>query len=256
MPNLGGGYAAIGASQTRRKATIQREAAIEIDFSTWGIPPDATILSLYMTPIASEPEHPPLRPLFLHSNVLPVTSIPPKIWIYGSSIANHAVPASSEVQFFVFWLPAGTAAIPPSHLMEAARKYSAHKHDEVVLPAHVAFESALGPPVLSAIRAFCSVEKAKEFLDHGATLYHQLNVLVPMICHITGAPRLQDSILSLLNRLRTLRNEIAHDGHLRTPLTQDNAAEFLTASVFGYRYALLLQSSIGNAIQTGRLPQR
>jgi hypothetical protein len=71
---------------------------------------------------------------------------------------------------------------------------------------------------------------------------------------MTGAPRLHEDIRGLLNRLRALRNELAHDGKPETPLKQRDAAELLVAAVFGFHYAQLLHAEVEKAQRDKRLP--
>ncbi len=80
-----------------------------------------------------------------------------------------------------------------------------------------------------------------------------MNVLLPMIAFMTGAPTLTADLRGVLSRLRRLRNGVAHDGACATQ-SREHAAEHLTAAVFAMRYADLLLNAVDAAKRTGRLP--
>ena len=84
----------------------------------------------------------------------------------------------------------------------------------------------------------------KPFLDDAATYSHQLNVLLPLVAEWSRVPHLPDHIRGALNRLRRLRNDIAHRGKPEALLTPAEAAEVLCAALFGFRYVGFLQSRI------------
>jgi hypothetical protein len=98
---------------------------------------------------------------------------------------------------------------------------------------------------------FAARETVVRFVQEAATYAYQLNVLVPMLCHINGVPMLGDHIRGLLNRLRGLRTDIAHEGHPEDAVSAREAAEVLTAAVFGYHYAKFFRAAIADAKARG-----
>jgi len=97
------------------------------------------------------------------------------------------------------------------------------------------------PPPLSVFlfgylaRRTISNAHIKPFLDDAATYSHQLNVLLPLVAEWSRMA---------LNRLRRLRNDIAHRGKPEALLTPAEASEVLCAALFGFRYVGFLQSRI------------
>jgi hypothetical protein len=53
---------------------------------------------------------------------------------------------------------------------------------------------------------------------NGATYGNQLNIILPEILFSLKLPTLNDLIRGKLNRLKDLRNLLAHDGHLHPTL--------------------------------------
>jgi hypothetical protein len=85
-----------------------------------------------------------------------------------------------------------------------------------------------------------SKEKVKPFL-RDATYGHQLNVILPALLRSSTAPQLPIAIRGLLNRLRELRHQMAHEGRLEEDLDRNEAAELLCAALFGFRYVSLVR---------------
>jgi len=77
-------------------------------------------------------------------------------------------------------------------------------------------------------------------LESGATYSHQLNVVLPAFVSILKMPCLPDNIRGSLNRLRKLRNDMAHRGGLDIPIEKETAAEYLCAALFGFHYLKLI----------------
>jgi hypothetical protein len=74
-----------------------------------------------------------------------------------------------------------------------------------------------------------------------ATYGHQLNVILPALLRSSTAPQLPIAIRGLLNRLRELRHQMAHEGRLEEDLDRYEAAELLCAALFGFRYVSLVR---------------
>lgn len=65
---------------------------------------------------------------------------------------------------------------------------------------------------------------------------------------------LPNNIRGELNRLRKLRNDVAHRGSC---VTQDleSAVKLVAAAIFGIRYAEILREAVRGARADGRLPK-
>ena len=109
--------------------------------------------------------------------------------------------------------------------------------EETIVPANVAVEVTLNRVLGQHLEDVgIGKERAKAFMSDAATYSHQLNVLLPVLLHGTGAPPMSDHLRGLLNRLRDLRNAFGHRGQAKAPLTREVVAECLTAAVFGFHY--------------------
>jgi hypothetical protein len=153
------------------------------------------------------------------------------------------------------WFERSTDDTTTRHLVEAARHYEAGRFDALVVPANIAVEAAVTATVSKAIAgSFANKERTKDFLSKGATYSYQLDVLLRMVAFMCQAPTIPSHILQPLHELRRLRNEVGHGGVARNSVPKSEAAEMLTAAIFGVRYAETLWSKVDEAKTSGRLP--
>lgn len=243
---LTGAFHVLGAVTTVFEAPLKREAATQMDFVSQGVPEDAIILSVNYT------GHGELMPIQCHSNVPRYDPLNKKVAMYGASYGKD-VP-DGGVFVAVTWVAPGLDEVGLRQLIDAARAYDAARYDSLIVPANVAVESALGTAAYDWLTAFCGKERAEGFLADAATYSHQLNVLLPIACYTIGLKPLPERIRGVLNRLRGLRNDVAHRGVPSIPPSKDTAAEFLTAAVFGFHYARLFHAEVKRARSNGNLP--
>lgn len=243
---LTGAFHVLGAMDTVFKAKLARDKATEIDFVGHGVPENAAVLSINYTGFGE------LRPVELHGNVPRHDPVRKRVSVYGASHGKDV--NEGRVFIAVTWIAPDEDEVSLWHLIDAARAYDAGRYDAVIVPANIAVESALAPALHDYVSGFCSKDRAKQFLDDAVTYSHQLNVLLPIVCHMIGLRGFPDHIRGILNRLRGLRNDVVHRGRPEVHPTKDEAAEFLTAAVFGYHYSRLLHAEIRRARSNGRIP--
>jgi hypothetical protein len=243
---LTGAFSLIGSTTTAHSAKLAREQVIEIKLRDLGIPETAHVLSINTTAAGS------LIPLRWHGNVL--DEHPPGILtLYGAAYGDE-MRQSGEVSVAITWLATSEGDIASENLVTATRAYAAEHYAAIVVPANVAVEASLGAAMALWAQGFAGKARVDDFLSGAATYSHQLNILTAVVCHATGMPSMDAGLRGLLNRLRSLRNDVAHRGATSEPLSKQQAAELLTAAVFGVHYARLLLNSVQQARDNGRLP--
>lgn len=144
----------------------------------------------------------------------------------------------------VTWIRERDSADSWLYLVDAFEAMAARKYWHVILPAHIGFEVALIPLVRDALEKHVSKERVKDFLDNGLSISVALNIVLPLLCEISHAPRLRDEIRGQLNHLRELRNQLVHEGLPKESITEQLAAEMLAASMFGFEYVQFLRTRI------------
>lgn len=94
---------------------------------------------------------------------------------------------------------------------------------------------------------YSSKKRIEDFLDSRATYSHQLNILLLLVASTFSFPKLPDNIRGNLNRLRDLRNDLAHKGASEVPIAKEDCANLLNTAVFGLGYLSILESHMKNS---------
>jgi len=228
------GIISLGAKQTSFLVDLAPHEAKEIDLTQYGVPAEATILHLNFTPQLREGQGGCL-PLLVHGNTAYPRSIGVKFWVYARPAVGE--PESVvRVSVSVRWVSEDRDRISWIYLMDAFEALSARRYWSVVLPSYVAFELSLTPLLKGSLEKFASRDKVKSFVRNELSSASGLNVVLPTLCGLVGAPRLPDAIRGELNHLRELRNDIVHNGVAKAGVDEKTAAVALCASIFGLEY--------------------
>jgi hypothetical protein len=232
---LTGAFHAIGAKTTVLRPRLQRGVAVTVDLAAYQIPENAIVLHSNFTGS-------PLFPMRWQGNVPRHDPLDKKWMIYGAPIGTDAT--EGEAQLTVTWIAPDAADTALLQLVDAAMAYAEKRYQYLVLPANVAVESELSAACYAWLAAFCSKDRARQFLEDGATYAHQLNILLPAACRDLKFVDLPEHLVGKLNRLRKLRNDVVHRGKLNDPLDQATAAELLSAAIFGAHYIAMFRGEI------------
>lgn len=224
-------FAFIGAKSTIFQLTLKPGERITYSFAAMGVPVGAKVLYVNYTPQGGS-----LFPAELHGNV-------PTRRFYGTEVTLYPVPNKSVapeeglLTVMVSWVPSTPDDEAWLNLVDAFASHANDRYTSVVIPANVAVEAALTRLMSQyLLQVGISSKSADTFLDEAATYSHQVNVLLPLIARLNKIPLLPDDIRGALNRLRKLRNDLAHQGKLEVPLDGKSSAEVLCAALFGLHY--------------------
>ena len=231
-------FGPVGAQSVVFQITLRPGERTQYKLSDHDIPSDAKVLYVNYTPEGS------LFPVELHGNLATRRPLRSEVTLWPVPFASAADTKTTNVNVLVTWVPHSQLDVSWGNLVDAFEAYAAGNYHSAVVPANVAVEAALSVFLFEYLARHAARDRVKRFLDDAATYSHQLNVLLPLVSALGGAPEIPDHIRGLLNRLRDLRNEIAHHGKLETPLSQGEAAELLCSALFGFRYVGLVQSRL------------
>lgn len=231
-------FTGLGAKTTVFNILLKPDTQYSMSLADRQIPSAAKILYINYSPQGN------LSPLEVHGNAPVRHFIPNQITLWPRPIGPPP-HNDTQVTVFVIWLPATENDIAWQNIVEAFEAFSIQRLSSSVLPANVAVESTLTQLLTeSYIAKGISRESVEECLGDGATYSHQLNVLLPALVSFIGAPNFPNHIRGKLNRLRKLRNEMAHHGKLLTAVTDSEAAECLCAALFAFYYFRLVREHL------------
>lgn len=224
-------FAAVGAEETVIEIVLRRNEAFPLKLSDAGVPPDARIVHINYTPNGH------LFPLEMHGNVPTRHVIRNEIFLYPwPARVDEDKLATGKVTVFVTWLKQPATGESWDNLLAAFDAYTRDAFNSTLIPANVAVESALARLMKDLLRGVDRNDRVERFLTEAATYSYQLNIVLPLVAGYAGIRPMPDHLRQHLNRLRKLRNEMAHDGKSRHSLTKAQAAELVTAALFGVRY--------------------
>jgi hypothetical protein len=234
-----------GARQTIVTVDLQPNAVIEVPLVQYGVPDDARVLRLNYTTFAEAPppqanNHLPIFPLEVHGNSPARHILPNRLLLYGATYgAGTFTPTKCHI--LVVWAPHSQGETALQSIVDALDAYSSGRLSAAIIPANVAVELTLAQVMSKALVARgIGEKKTRDFLTSDATYSHQLNVLLPILFGGAGQPHLDKNIVGQLNRLRSLRNQIAHSGETDSPLTREEVADCIAAALFGLHYLRML----------------
>ena len=235
-------YSAIGAKSLAFSLPLELGKRIHLKFSDYGIPSDAKLLYINYTPYTNGGSA--LFPLEIHGGVPIRHLIPNEIFLYPMPVGEGKVGKDCGVSILVTWVPYVGDDESWQNLVDAFEAYGQGRYFAEIIPANVAVESKLSRLFNSFLVKFASKVNVESFLENAATYGHQLNVMLPLVTSTMKLPQLPNHVRGLLNRLRDLRNQLAHDGKLEKPLEQNEAADLVCAALFGFRYLRLIYDKL------------
>ena len=219
---------------------IKANEKIKLKFADHDIPTTARILYVNYTPQGGS-----LFPIEIHGNIPYRRSPLNEITLFPVPISNDVdVLDSTEVSVFVTWINEQTEEAPLLNLVDAFEAYSLKNYTDPIVPANIAVEFKINYILTEILtRVINKRKKVDDFLTSAATYSYQLNIILPLITNLKNIPPLSKDIIGLLDRLRRLRNQIAHTGKTENEITKNDIAELLSAAVFGYYYTLFIEKN-------------
>lgn len=234
-------FTPIGAKSTVFKIKLKPNESTTYRFSDYSIPENAKILYINYTPRSHGGTA--LFPVELHGNISTRRFIGRAITVFPVPFGTGEI-GEADVSVYVTWILHSADDESWQNLVDAFEAYASERYESTIVPANVAVESILSRFLTTFLGRFTSKKQIEEFLSNAATYSYQLNVLLPLIVNLCDSIKLPEHIRGSLNKLRNLRNQIAHKGYIEVKLPKDDAAEILCAALFGFRYIRLIESEL------------
>ena len=227
----------VGAEATFFTFQLEANEHRELRFSDFGVPNDAEILDIVLSPQSPPGHSGAVFPSRLTQRIPQpgqYEPLSPVLPIWGLSLGDSP-PTANLVTGIVTWFRSGTDDEAWRQLAQAFISYSSWSNIACIIPANIAIELPLARLLNDVLRRTASHENVQAFLDE-ATYSNELNVILPALASYAQAPQLDAKIRGKLNELRKLRNALAHSGKATRPVDQNTAAELLCAALFGFNY--------------------
>jgi hypothetical protein len=223
----------VGAKTTVFSMTLYPGKRATYRFSENGIPLGAKILYVNYTPNGGKNG---LFPLEWHGNV-PTRRFPAdEVILQPTPILPDEPGEETKLAIMVTWVSHSFADDAWQSIYDAFEAFIANRYPSVIVPANVAVESSLLLLLTRCLDPIVGKKKTEDFLTSAATYSHQLNVIMPLLTKPRSLPQLPTHIVGELNRLRSLRNKLAHSGATDKPLERKETAQLLAAALFGFHY--------------------
>ena len=224
----------LGAKQTIFTTKVYLNTITLFDLYQEGLPANAKILDVNLSP-----EH--MFCTELNTNVRRMRNKGGELQLLGfQTDTDLQTPDEGIVHIFVTWVETSVDDAAWTNLVLAFDYYADKNYETSLVPANVTVEYRLFQFVEQQFANITSQQRVKDFLESAATYSHQLNILLPFIARQLNAPVMPTDLRGRLNRLRDLRNLVAHHGRCNPPLTNADGAELVTAALFGFRYLGIL----------------
>lgn len=225
----------VGSSESLFKISMKPNIPYEICFTDHGVPVDAEILYINLTPGTDKGVYTAL----MRNQYFPQKA-PRRVGLLVCADADSA--SESEIHVAVSWIHPTPDASSWQALADAFESFHLGDYQGSIIPANVAVESMVRRLVSRVISQFSSRERVDSFLDNAATYSHQLNILLPVIAGLHKAEQLPTHIRGSLNRLRNIRNSVGHGRSATEKLDKKSMSQFLCAALFAFHYVMWLEA--------------
>lgn len=226
----------LNAESTAFSFRLRQNELTTVDIVQQGVPEEAIILDLNLTPIGGSEGV--LHPTLISGNS-PLAHWPPTFGkeLHLAPVPFGDYPAESEVNALITWLKPIQEDMPAwVSLVDAFKHFRFGRFADVVLPAQIAVETKLQRVLQIVMAAGASSSRDRKNFLQSISYWHKLSVLLADICARSNLPFISPQIKGGLNILRKRRNEMAHRGRLESAFGQNEAADALTAAFFVFRF--------------------
>ncbi len=240
---FGNRYAAVGANVLWLTAKLDRGEQRLLHFVELGIPADASVERVYVTPQGS-PDEGVRVPVFFRD---PLVGHPAEQPLLMTSMPISGNPESVTFTCLIVWTSGGRREPAYDLLLAAVRAEENADRFGTVIAANAAAEIAIGVAIDEWLSSFkIGKERRGRFLSDEATYSAQVDVLLPIVCETIGLPRLPLDIAGALKRLRRLRNQAAHGDLLGSAVDSKESARGLAGASVAVALANELRSQLAD----------
>ena len=234
------GAAFIGGHEIYFTFQLPPNQTAEVDLSQYGVPEDSKLVYVVYTPMPGAG-----WPIEMHGNQPLQHRTTHKMVFWGKPLPNSGKHGNNQhdVNMSVTYIPKSPDQIPFEHLANAYEHFLADNYEEMILPSAVALEYAVERMTVEILRDL----QLPDSLNPSKRL--SLEVIVPLVCRLYSVQLLDGRIVELIVKLWSLRNQMAHEGILKSPLDLGGAARLLVAAMFCLNYLVFFRSVVNTKVK-------
>lgn len=231
-------FSFVGAKRSVFQVKLNSSSNTTLTFEDHGIPKGSRILHINYTPQGFG-----TFPLEIHGNS-PYRGAPrDSVTLYPAKLGDNET-TSTSLSVMVTWLENGSLEDASlKSLVDAFEEYSRQEFETCIVPANTAIEFDVMRYTEKSLEIVSSKNNIKDFFKSGVSYVPTLKVLIPLLAKLNNFPAMPDELLASLVKLASLRNQIAHTGKTKEPLSKQLVASCLTGAILGKWYISALQNS-------------
>lgn len=221
----------VNANTSIMSVILKPGAMTTINFEEYGIPKDSRILQINYTP-----EMGGLFPVEWHGNIPSRLAPKNSVTLYPANFGDETA-SDTKVNMLITWIESGSLEDASlKSLVDAFQEYSIGDYETCIVPANIAIEFDTMQYIETALETISSKNNIKEFFKGGVSYVPSLKIIVPLLAKSKNFPAMPESLLAPLLTLATLRNQIAHSGRTKAPLSKKQVSKCLTGVILGKWY--------------------
>ena len=215
-------FAFVGAKKTVFNINLSSTPSTTLKFEDHGIPKGSRILHINYTPQGQG-----AFPLEFHGNS-PYRGAPrDSVVLYPAKFGDES-GAPTEICVMITWIDGGSLEdVSIKSLVDSIEEYSRDELVTSIVPANTSIEFDVMRYAEEALISVSSKTSTAEFFNSGVSYVPTLKVLLPLIARIKNFPSIPEDVFRALVQLATFRNQIAHTGKTKAPITKKQVATSL-----------------------------
>ncbi len=229
-------YQVLGSKNSVGVAVMKENEINHIDLKDLGLPENAKILDINLT---SNGYLTPLK--FIPNNPRFIQSINDEILTFYPVQMSDAEKLSDrkDLAISIQWVLLNEDDISDINLLQAIDNYIDNKPYELIMNGNRCLELLCNQICFKEFiknnNSSNNKKNVEDFLVTGATYGHQLKYLLNLICKANNLILIEKELITKIDSLRKLRNDIAHRGQLKNnrELTKKEKEEILSITILG-----------------------
>lgn len=225
----------LGLSSKILRILIKPEERKTINFEVFGIPKGSRIVYINYTS-----QNGIGHPIQIHGNT-PYIDLPQnEVTLYPLPFPN-AEKKDLDVSIFIMWSEHKNTEI--KYLIDGFHYYNIDKYDEMIIPLNIAIESYITNILFQHFENIWNTKVADRLIKKFEYSYI-LNSILDDLSDVNDWIKLSKDTRKDLINLLELRNQLAHSGKLKNPISKEDANQILKSVILAYHFCRIINQTI------------